>query len=805
MKIYMDLTNLMSVNFVTGIQRVVREITVRMIDDKRAELVLMTYSHTKNAFMVLDNQKFKDYFTGGRIEKNKIPVQKYIGFNEIPSGSIFFDIDSVWNSRLKRSFLFPILKQNGVKIVTQVYDLIPITHPQFSHENTAVNFMVYIGANLKYADLIISNANATVDALNELTDRLGIERKKAVVVPLGSDFQGGSKASGEEADEKVKEIANGKYLLMIGTIEPRKNHSLVIDALESGLADKGVKAIFAGRIGWNVDSLEKRIKTHPLYNKNLFFVESPNDATVDYLYKNAFAVAFPTFNEGFGLPVIEAFQRGTPVIGSDIGVVHEVAGDYADFFDPNDKNDLVRCVENLLSDTEGYAKKKERLKEYVPYSWGQSAADMLSAVISVSEDPKTVPDDLKIKQIVMLTARNDDILATLPYIDKFMPFITEMVICCPDKNVDELKQKYNGRLELKFITDSQALAGKSLPEDHAMRNFFLRCIIFSNPIIDDVFIMSDDDYRPLHIIDQDTFVKNGRYQAFYCHDLKEWQGTYGNPTSFDVSMKRTRDFLSANGFPTMMYSSHQMQAIDKRIFNEMVEKYPEITTQGLCDWSAYFNYGIHAYPDMFETVPYVSMGWPGARSDWDLYVQPSEFIFENHYSVLYEKGRVFEGFSEEYYDGIESENMKKVMLFSREIQKQMESREVYRSYCEDYWLQYRELPSFVVVKSNNDQIAVSSPAYFQLKADCWTRVSVTIDRKIIDELNAEKIQLSYWFSDDAGALLSQIAYISVDNNNLSFMLPVKTPPKGERCHFNFVALIEDKDVKTSVSVKTNII
>lgn len=806
MKIYIDLTNLMTVDFVTGIQRVVREITVRMLRDSRAELVLLKYSFPKNAFQILDNRRFLEYFSENKGERDSIATSEIIQYTEIPTGSVFFDIDSVWNSRLKRSHLFPILKQRGVKIVTQLYDLIPITHPQFSHENTAINFMIYVGANLKYADLIISNAQATVNALNDLTDKMGMERKKTIVVPLGCDFKSSGKASSEDdVDPEVTKIANGKYILMVGTIEPRKNHSLVIDALEKGLAEKGIKAIFAGRIGWNVDALEKRMREHELFGKSLFFVEKPNDATVDYLYKHAFAVAFPTFNEGFGLPVIEAFERGTPVIASDIAVVHEVAGDFADYFDPNDSADLVKCVEKLVSDPAEYEKKKAHLKDFVPYTWDESAVDMLNAVLTVGENPVTVPDSLKIKQIVVLTARNDDILATLPFIDNFMPFITEMVVCCPDDNVAELKEKYNGRLELKFLTDSEVLAGNPLPKDHSTRNFFLRCLIFANPVIDDVFIMTDDDYRPLHTIGQDVFVKDGRYLGYYCYDLNEWQGTYGNPTSFDNCMRKSREFLSANGYPTMMYSSHQMQAIDKRIFNEMIEKYPEIKTQGVCEWCTYFNYGLAEYPDMFKPVPYVSMGWPGARSDWDLYVQPTEFIFENHYSVLYEKGKVFEGFSEEYFDGIETENLKKAMLFSRELQKQAEGNNVYRAYCEDYWLQYREIPSFVAICGADGNLAISSPVYFQLKSLCWTRIPITIDEKIVSEIGSQKILLSYWFSSEAGIPLTPTANIRIDNSTLRFMLPVKTPPSGERALFNLKITLEDKDKVASIAVKSNVV
>ena len=801
MKIYIDLSNLMAVDFLTGIQRVVKEIVIRMTESRKNELVLMTYSHITNVYRRIDNQKFYDFFAHGKGNRTSAITTEKINPADIPSGAVFFDIDSVWNSRVKRSWLFPILKQNGVKIVTQLYDLIPITHPQFCHENTAMNFMVYTGANIKYADLIITSADATVKALNELTDRLGAERKKTVVVPLGSDFVH-KDSNSEIPDKKAAEIAeNSKYILMVGTIEPRKNHSLVIDALENGLAEKGIKVIFAGRIGWNVEKLEKRIKSHPLFNKRLFFFEKPNDATVDMLYKNAFAVAFPTFNEGFGLPVIEAFQRGTPVIASDIGVLHEVAGDMAEYFDPTDKDDFIRCVSRLADDENAYRALKEKVKKFVPFTWNQSAQAMENAVMSVSENSKSVPENTNIKQIVCLTARNDDILATLPYIEKFMPFIKEIILCTPDKNVSELKKLYKGRLDMKFLTDSEILNGNPLPDDHSTRNFFLRCLAMKNPVIDDVFIMTDDDYRPLRTIKQENFIKDGKYLAYYCYDLNEWQGTYGNPTSFDVCMKKSREFLSKNGYPTMMYSSHQPQVIDKRIFNEMTAEYPETISQGLCEWCSYFNYGIRKYPDMFETVPYVSMGWPGTRSDWDIYVRPKEFLFENHYSVLYEKGRVFYGLSDELNDDTIEENQIKIMRYSEELNRQLTDREVYNAYCEGYLLQYREIPSFFINCGQDNSITINAPEYIVMKNSGWTRIPV----KMKIQTKSEKILLMYWFSDENGNNISAVAKQEIDINKPEFILPVVTLPFKQQCVFNFRVMIEDKNTAADAVMIANVV
>jgi len=134
-------------------------------------------------------------------------------------------------SPLKRSWLFPVLRKQGVQIAVHIYDVIPITEPFYCHEFTTICFMEYLGAQLKYADLIISNAQATVYALNKIIEQTEVQRINAKVVKLGSDLK--QYTYENEVRERIKKIAQaGKYVLMVGTVEPRKNHKFVLESFE---------------------------------------------------------------------------------------------------------------------------------------------------------------------------------------------------------------------------------------------------------------------------------------------------------------------------------------------------------------------------------------------------------------------------------------------------------------------------------------------------------------------------------------------------------------------------------------------
>jgi glycosyltransferase involved in cell wall biosynthesis len=783
MKFYIDLTNLLSVDFVTGIQRVAREITVRLLRHPEHEWHLLRWSERIGCWLELDNQRFLRYFTGDEDARSGMVTQTPVTPDAIPSGAVFFDIDSVWNARLKRSWLFPVLKQRGVRIVTQLYDLIPITHPQFCHENTTANFILYTGANLRHADLIITNSNATVKALDALSDSLGLAHKPSCVVPLSSDFSAGNVSGADNAElARIREIiGKGRYLLMLGTVEPRKNHALALDALEQGLAADGMNLVIAGRIGWNVEELEARIRKHKLLDKQLFFVERPGDAAVDLLYQNAFAIAFPTFNEGFGLPLIEAFLRGTPAVASDIEVLHEVAGEYADYFDPHAPADFVRCVRALMQDEAKYAQRKAALQNYHPRTWDDSAQLMLDALESLDSTP--LPKEIRLRQMVCLTARNDDILATLPYIEAFMPFIEELVLCCPDRNVDEIKSRYTGRLTLRFLTDSEILNGRKLPEDHGTRNFFLRALALKSPVIDDVFLMTDDDYRPLRTVTPEVFVQDGVYNAYYCYDLAKWKGAYPELTSFDRQQHRTLAFLLYHHYPTMMYASHQTQIIDKALYNEMTDLYADFIDMGLCEWAMYFNYAVAKYPQRFRCLPYISMGWPGNITDWALTVQPSDLLFENHYSTLYEEGQVFAGLHEDFGAWTTEENQIKILRFSRHLQKQREGQRMFEAYCASYRHQYREEPPFVVTITHEGGLKAVLPAYLTVQADAILRIPVHLDIRLKDRYG-KGLLLNYWFSDEEGGQLSTIGRTSAALDTLELLLPVATPASPQQCLFH---------------------
>lgn len=710
-KIYIDVTNLTRVKFLTGIQRVVRNVSVELNKMTTGRICYLSYEDDVRGFKELDSDKFIGFIQGKGVEQKDLYTGKIINPKNMNPGDIFFDLDAVWNNTYKRSVLLPDLKRYGVKISVYVYDIIPITHPQYTHSNTRFNFMNYIGAYLQYADAIIVSAKSTLDAIYELCDKLGLPHVPGYVSWLGSDFSGVAKAKEDAIPKEVIEAANSKYILNIGTIEPRKNHTLLLDAFEQGLFDKDVKLIFAGKIGWNVEKLAKRIEEHPEKDKRFYHFIGLSDEAIEYLYTHAFMVAFPTFIEGFGLPIVESLERGTPVLASDVPVLREVGRDYCEYFDPHDPKAFIDVVSKLIENKDEYERLREKAAGFVSFTWKETAEKILEALDTLKIEEYKAKTD--VSQMVILTARVEDITGTVPFIEKYMPFIDRLLLCCPDKVAKDMMSIKTDRIKIETLTDEEILKGAKLPEDHGTRNFFLRCLAMQSDKVDDVFIMSDDDYRPLEDIDLDVFVKDGAYRAYYCNELNEWHGVIGGITSYDRYIHRTRDFCNEHRYPAYQYSSHMPQIIDKSLYQEMISNHPGIEMMGLDEWSSYFNYVQNKYPNLVKSEPYVVLGWPGRITDWNMYVKPEKYLFENYYSFLYEKDEIFEGKSEVLTDNQAEENKEKIRLVSELTDKFFEGKYKFRDFCDRSVKENLEVPSFGIY-CKDDRIEIGTPLMCEL-------------------------------------------------------------------------------------------
>ena len=276
---------------------------------------------------------------------NTIKVPHFISLLKNDPVRKLFSIPSIIN-RLKPDVVIepahfgPVRIKKGIKRVTIIHDLVPVIKPQYSRFASSVLQRVFLPGILKNTDVIVTNS--------EFTKKSVINRYPFSLSKVHVAYPGiGQTERIENWDNKlISGVMPGKYFLHVGTIEPRKNIYLVLDAFElvkKMTGDNSLKLILAGETGWINKGFIRRLKQHP-YHDSIILTGFIPDRAIKMLYAHALALVFPSFYEGFGFPIAEAMMNRCPVICSDIEVFHEVSGEHAFFCDPYSKEQLAEMM-----------------------------------------------------------------------------------------------------------------------------------------------------------------------------------------------------------------------------------------------------------------------------------------------------------------------------------------------------------------------------------------------------------------------------------------------------------------------------
>ncbi|MGD9826746.1 glycosyltransferase family 4 protein [Desulfobacter sp.] len=264
------------------------------------------------------------------------------------SGDVLLLLDSSWHMDIWPSVAKA--KESGAKVIAVLYDIIPVTHPEFCEEPLIPAFGKWFESALEFVDGFIAiSATVKNDFSTFVENKYGPDHgKKFDFFHLGSDFNF-TEINEDGIREQVRRVFDERpTYLMVSTLEPRKNHAYLLDTFD-GLWAKGidVNLCFIGRVGWKVDDLLERIKSNREYQRRLFFWSDINDVELAYCYKHASMLVFPSFIEGFGLPIIESLGHGLPVLASDTPIHREVGLDHIGYFDLADPGSLEKQIEGI--------------------------------------------------------------------------------------------------------------------------------------------------------------------------------------------------------------------------------------------------------------------------------------------------------------------------------------------------------------------------------------------------------------------------------------------------------------------------
>jgi len=238
----------------------------------------------------------------------------------------------------------------GGKFVQFVYDIIPETHPHLCYDDHNARFRGALREIAGFADGFLCDSRHVEGELKHYLARIGAAAPPTRVVPFGWDF-----AAPEDDGDTLERLGlpRGGYILQVGTLEPRKNHLMVVRALHALYSRRRGRlpvTVFAGKIGWKTESLLNELTSINYLGGRIRVVNGATDADLAALYRNCRFSVFPSYIEGWGLPVQECLHFGRPCLATNATSVPEVGGDLAEYIDPYDVPRFTDALERWIVD-----------------------------------------------------------------------------------------------------------------------------------------------------------------------------------------------------------------------------------------------------------------------------------------------------------------------------------------------------------------------------------------------------------------------------------------------------------------------
>ncbi|MEZ5382060.1 MAG: glycosyltransferase [Microthrixaceae bacterium] len=434
--VWADVTNTVEGSGTTGVQRAAKNLLAPLaMGDPRVDVRLVRWCEACQAFLALDETEQRRFREAAPPPERRVdrlpqrlrpagrrladrpalrrlnraarrgrrtphPTDEHSRRRVDLDGGTFLDLDASWHNRTDRNRLLPTLNARGVRTAALFHDLFPIDHPEWSDGGTRTLFPPWADAHLRHDDLMIGNSAWTLARALDRRRSLGVDAPAVSgVVHLSGEWidrrsEERAPSSGASPTQALPEQLRGTdlraYAVCVATLEPRKNHAVLLDALDRW-ADMHPELglVLIGRIGWNTDELVRRIEGHPLLGRQLFWFAHADDDAMRSLLGRATVAAMPSLAEGFGLPVMEALSLGVPVVTTGGGALAEVGGDTPVRLPPDDAAAWADVLVRHATDADYLAARRAAAEEAARHlpTWAEARDELVDLLTSSSPPP----------------------------------------------------------------------------------------------------------------------------------------------------------------------------------------------------------------------------------------------------------------------------------------------------------------------------------------------------------------------------------------------------------------------------------
>ncbi len=329
------------------------------------------------------------------------PIPDFVKSMGPPTKISRFFPGKVWNAAFKKGFMPPINRIHGgqpdfvinfnfvrypvspgTKTITFIHDLAFEKFPEHVQEKNLQYLRKFVPIAVKESDRLIAISQSTKRDVEKM---YGVPANLIDVV-YGAVDEDRHKRKYKELEIRKKYRLPDKYVFFIGNNEPRKNLVNLIQAFCT-LSDeerKGHVLVLAGSTGWKNEQLD-RVYNEVKSSGKVLRLGYVDEADVPALYSLSTFFAFPSFYEGFGLPILEAMAAATPVLTSRESSMEEVAAKAAYYVDdPNDVDEIAHAIRKLISNSKlRDTLRKAGLQREKEFTWSKSAEQLINAIKKV--------------------------------------------------------------------------------------------------------------------------------------------------------------------------------------------------------------------------------------------------------------------------------------------------------------------------------------------------------------------------------------------------------------------------------------
>lgn len=296
-------------------------------------------------------------------------------------GQTILVLGNSWDRPNLLTNLGKIKQRQNIKILQVVYDLIPVFQPQAFNEELFNKYTQNMFEVATISDGLMAISESSKRDMLRFCAELNIPAPPVSVIRLGDDI-----LASDEPKAPYGVSDGDTFVLCVGTIEARKNHALLYYAWKEGLRSGIVmpKLVIVGRRGWYTDDIIHAFKSDPDTVNRVIILNNASDDELVWLYQHCLFTAYPSYYEGWGLPVAESLAMGKACLTANVSSMPEVGGDLCLYHSPFNAQECLEGVVKLL-DSSYRLKVEQRIKDnYKPVLW-ESTYDQCRIFIAATK------------------------------------------------------------------------------------------------------------------------------------------------------------------------------------------------------------------------------------------------------------------------------------------------------------------------------------------------------------------------------------------------------------------------------------